>query len=77
MSFFDFHVQFGVQNQKPENPHEIKENEETSFVVQTQGVQIAKDVSDGRGRKIRTLKNGFGDRYVTITSCPFGSTNVL
>ena len=26
----------------------------------------------GRGRKIRTLKNGFGDRYVTITSCPFG-----
>lgn len=26
---------------------------------------------DGRGRKARTLKNGFGDRYVTITSCPY------
>lgn len=25
----------------------------------------------GRGRKTRTLKNGFGDRYVTITSCPY------
>ena len=24
----------------------------------------------GRGTKIRTQKNGFGDRYVTITSCP-------
>lgn len=45
LSFFDFCVQFGVQNYKPANPHKIKENEETSFVVQTQGVQIAKDVS--------------------------------
>ena len=26
----------------------------------------------GRGRRTRTLKNGFGDRYVTITSCPYG-----
>ena len=26
---------------------------------------------DGRGRRTRTLKNGFGDRYVTITSCPY------
>ena len=25
----------------------------------------------GRGRRTRTLKNGFGDRYVTITSCPY------
>ena len=25
----------------------------------------------GRGRRARTLKNGFGDRYVTITSCPY------
>ena len=24
----------------------------------------------GRGSKTRTHKNGFGDRYVTITSCP-------
>ena len=24
----------------------------------------------GRGTKARTQKNGFGDRYVTITSCP-------
>ena len=59
LSFFDFRVQFEVQNQKPENPHKIKENEETSFVVQTQGVQIAKDVSDGRGRRTRTLGTRF------------------
>jgi len=45
LHFFDFCVQFEIQNQEPANPHEIKENEETSFVVQTQGVQIAKDVS--------------------------------
>lgn len=45
MSFFDFHVQLESQNQEPEKPHEIRENKETSFVVQTQGVQIAKDVS--------------------------------
>ena len=32
----------------------IRENEKTSFVVQTQGVQIAKDVSDGGGGGIRT-----------------------
>ena len=25
----------------------------------------------GRGTKTRTQKNGFGDRYVTITSCPY------
>ncbi len=25
----------------------------------------------GRGSKTRTHKNGFGDRYVTITSCPY------
>ena len=25
----------------------------------------------GRGTKARTQKNGFGDRYVTITSCPY------
>ena len=49
LHFFDFCVQFEIQNQEPANPHKIKENEETSFVVQTQGVQIAKDVS------IRTL----------------------
>ena len=25
----------------------------------------------GRGRRTRTLKNGFGDRHVTITSYPY------
>ena len=45
LNFFVFQVQFGVWNQKAANPHKIRENEETSFVVQTQGVQIAKDVS--------------------------------
>ncbi len=25
----------------------------------------------GRGRRTRTLKDGFGDRYVTITSYPY------
>ena len=50
MGFFDLRVQFGVQKRTPENPHEITENEETSFVVQTQGVQIAKDVSDVKER---------------------------
>ena len=42
LHFFDFCVQFEIQNQEPANPHEIKENEETSFVVQAQGVQIAR-----------------------------------
>ena len=27
-------------------------------------------LSNGRGTKTRTQKNGFGDRYVTITSYP-------
>ena len=27
-------------------------------------------LSNGRGTKARTQKNGFGDRYVTITSYP-------
>ena len=58
MCFFEFRVQLESQNQNPENPHEIKENEETSFVVQTQGVQIAKDVSIRVfDRWIRTLEN--------------------
>ena len=55
LCFFEFRVQLESQNQNPENPHEIKENEETSFVVQTQGVQIAKDVSDGGDGEDRTL----------------------
>ena len=28
-------------------------------------------ISFGRGTRTRTQKNGFGDRYVTITSCPY------
>ena len=41
-------------------------NKETSLVpVDKRGF------FDGRGRRTRTLKNGFGDRYVTITSCPY------
>ncbi len=28
-------------------------------------------VANGRGRRTRTLKNGFGDRHVTITSYPY------
>ena len=31
---------------------------------------IQRENESGRGRRTRTLKNGFGDRYVTITSCP-------
>jgi len=45
LNFFEFHVQLEAEKQKSANPHKIKKNEETSFVVQTQGVQIAKDVS--------------------------------
>ena len=56
LRFFDSRVQFEVQKQKPANPHEIRENEETSFVVQTQGVQISKDVSDGGPEGDRTLE---------------------
>ena len=37
----------------PANPHEIKKNGETSFVVQTQGVQIAKDASDGGANRYK------------------------
>ena len=48
------------------------EKETPMFVINT-GVSI-----DGRGRRTRTLKNGFGDRYVTITSCPYKSaTNIV
>lgn len=54
LNFFVSRVQFKIQNQNPANPHEIKENEETSFGVQTLGVQIAKDVSDGGDGGIRT-----------------------
>ena len=65
LTFFEFHVQLESQDQMPENPHEIRENEETSFVVQTQGVQIAKDVSVRKrwicvfDRWIRTLEYTF------------------
>ena len=31
----------------------------------------------GRGTKTRTQKNGFGDRYVTITSYPYVSERAL
>lgn len=31
---------------------------------------LSRRLFSGRGRRTRTLKNGFGDRYVTITSCP-------
>ena len=31
----------------------------------------------GRGTKIRTQKNGFGDRYVTITSYPYAVNRVI
>ena len=31
----------------------------------------------GRGRRTRTLKNGFGDRHVTITSYPYVSKEII
>lgn len=31
----------------------------------------------GRGRRTRTLKNGFGDRHVTITSYPLATYNII
>ncbi len=31
----------------------------------------------GRGTKIRTQKNGFGDRYVTITSYPYPAARAI
>ena len=64
----DYYNEFYSRNGNvilPSNPHEIKENEETFFVVQTHGVQIAKDVSVRKrwicvfDRWIRTLEYTF------------------
>ena len=43
------------------------ENQKTKMSPRT----IRRSRRRGRGRRTRTLKNGFGDRYVTITSCPY------
>ena len=44
LSILGASVRFRFQFCKSANPHEIKENKETSFAVQTQRVQIARDV---------------------------------
>ena len=76
MNFLDSRVQVEVQNQKPEDPHKIKENEETSFVVQTQGVQIAKDVSHGGELGIRTLGTSLYTAFRVLHLRPLGQLSV-
>ena len=73
LNFFVFQVQLGAWNQKAENPHKIRDNEETSFVVQTHGVQIAKDVSDGGRGWIRTTEVT-DNRFTVCPLWPLGNS---
>ena len=58
---------------------EPKSSASTNFATSPSGTNLSLDFSNfnGRGSRIRTLTNGFGDRHATITPILFRDLDVL